>query len=211
MLGSIDANAGDTLLGWDTDQFNTDVKELTLAMVLDPARGRPRLRRLQFRRQAAPPSIDLEDLFHAHIGGMDAYALAFKIALKIRADSPSLTVADAVIQDTPFPDAHFRYVLADAWKAPYAGPSQPNIDNSTLKGKLMVGYQGWFRTPNDPTSEGWVHWGNMARKEFTTDMWPDTSAYPAAALDKAADVKTLSGKTGYLYSPAWPEIVQTPF
>jgi xylose isomerase len=33
MLGSIDANSGDTLLGWDTDQFNTDVKELTLAMV----------------------------------------------------------------------------------------------------------------------------------------------------------------------------------
>ena len=54
MLGSIDANTGDLLLGWDTDQFNTDVKELTLAMISHPAGRRPRHGRLQLRRQAAP-------------------------------------------------------------------------------------------------------------------------------------------------------------
>jgi xylose isomerase len=86
MLGSIDANAGDTLLGWDTDQFNTDVKELTLAMVSILRAGGLGSGGFNFDAKLRRPSIDLEDLFHAHIGGMDAYALAYKIALKIRAD-----------------------------------------------------------------------------------------------------------------------------
>ena len=86
MLGSIDANSGDTLLGWDTDQFNTDVKELTLAMVSILRAGGLTTGGFNFDAKLRRPSIDLEDLFHAHIGGMDAYTLAYKIALKIRAD-----------------------------------------------------------------------------------------------------------------------------
>jgi len=86
MLGSIDANSGDTLLGWDTDQFNTDVKELTLAMLSILRAGGLGSGGFNFDAKLRRPSIDLEDLFHAHIGGMDAYALAYKIALKIRAD-----------------------------------------------------------------------------------------------------------------------------
>ena len=86
MLGSIDANAGDTLLGWDTDQFNTDVKELTLAMVSILRAGGLGTGGFNFDAKLRRPSTDLEDLFHAHIGGMDAYALAYKLALKIRAD-----------------------------------------------------------------------------------------------------------------------------
>ena len=86
MLGSIDANAGDTLLGWDTDQFNTDVKELTLAMLSILRAGGLGSGGFNFDAKLRRPSIDLEDLFHAHIGGMDAYTLAYKIALKIRED-----------------------------------------------------------------------------------------------------------------------------
>ncbi len=86
MLGSIDANAGDTLLGWDTDQFNTDVRELTLAMVSILNAGGLGTGGFNFDAKLRRPSIDLEDLFHAHIGGMDAYALAFKIAHRIRAE-----------------------------------------------------------------------------------------------------------------------------
>jgi xylose isomerase len=86
MLGSIDANSGDTLLGWDTDQFNTDVKELTLAMVSILRAGGLGSGGFNFDAKLRRPTIDLEDLFHAHIGGMDAYALAYKIALKIRED-----------------------------------------------------------------------------------------------------------------------------
>ncbi len=86
MLGSIDANAGDELLGWDTDQFNTNVKELTLAMVSVLRAGGLGRGGLNFDAKLRRPSIDPEDLFHAHIGGMDAYALAFKFARRLLAD-----------------------------------------------------------------------------------------------------------------------------
>jgi xylose isomerase len=86
MLGSIDANAGDMLLGWDTDQFNTDVKELTLAMVSILKAGGLGMGGYNFDAKLRRQSIDVDDLFHAHIGGMDAYALAFKIARRILAD-----------------------------------------------------------------------------------------------------------------------------
>jgi xylose isomerase len=83
MLGSIDANSGDLLLGWDTDQFNTDVKELTLAMISILRAGGLGTGGFNFDAKLRRQSIDPEDLFHAHIGGMDAYALAFKLARKI--------------------------------------------------------------------------------------------------------------------------------
>ncbi len=86
MLGSIDANTGDLLLGWDTDQFNTDVKELTLAMVSILKAGGLGTGGFNFDAKLRRQSIDPEDLFHAHIGGMDAYALAFKIARRILAE-----------------------------------------------------------------------------------------------------------------------------
>jgi xylose isomerase len=86
MLGSIDANAGDPLLGWDTDQFNTDVKEITLAMVSVLRAGGLGRGGLNFDAKLRRPSVDPEDLFYAHIGGMDTYALAFKLARQILAD-----------------------------------------------------------------------------------------------------------------------------
>ncbi len=86
MLGSIDANTGNLLLGWDTDQFNTDVKELTLAMTSILKAGGLGTGGFNFDAKLRRPSIDAEDLFHAHIGGMDAYALAFKLARKILAE-----------------------------------------------------------------------------------------------------------------------------
>ncbi|HKB57104.1 MAG TPA: xylose isomerase [Lacunisphaera sp.] len=86
MLGSIDANTGDELLGWDTDQFNTNVKELTLAMLSILRAGGLGTGGFNFDAKLRRPSIDPEDLFHAHIGGMDACALAFKLARRILAD-----------------------------------------------------------------------------------------------------------------------------
>ena len=95
MLGSIDANSGDPLLGWDTDQFNTDVKELTLAMISILRAGGLGSGGFNFDAKLRRPSIDPADLFYAHIGGMDAYSLAFKTARKILADGKfSAFVAD---------------------------------------------------------------------------------------------------------------------
>ena len=86
MLGSIDANTGDTMLGWDTDQFSTDVKELTLAMYSILKAGGLGTGGFNFDAKLRRPSTDMDDLFHAHIGGMDAYALSFKLARQMLAD-----------------------------------------------------------------------------------------------------------------------------
>jgi xylose isomerase len=86
MLGSIDANQGDELLGWDTDQFPTDVKTTTLAMLSILKAGGIGRGGFNFDAKVRRPSIDTADLFHAHISGMDTYALAFKIAHRIRAE-----------------------------------------------------------------------------------------------------------------------------
>jgi xylose isomerase len=86
LLGSIDANTGDLLLGWDTDQFNTDARELTLAMVSILRAGGLGSGGFNFDAKLRRTSIDLDDLFHAHIGGFDTYALAFKIARRILAE-----------------------------------------------------------------------------------------------------------------------------
>jgi xylose isomerase len=86
LLGSIDANTGDLLLGWDTDQFNTDTRELTLAMVSILRAGGLGSGGFNFDAKLRRTSIDLDDLFHAHIGGFDTYALAFKIARRILAE-----------------------------------------------------------------------------------------------------------------------------
>jgi xylose isomerase len=74
------------LLGWDTDQFNTNVRELTLAMVSILRAGGLGTGGFNFDAKLRRPSIDPADLFHAHIGGMDAYALAFKLARRILAE-----------------------------------------------------------------------------------------------------------------------------
>lgn len=83
LLGSIDANTGDPLLGWDTDQFNTDVRELTLAMISIQRAGGLGRGGFNFDAKLRRASIDPEDLFHAHIGAMDAYALAHRLARRI--------------------------------------------------------------------------------------------------------------------------------
>jgi xylose isomerase len=86
MLGSVDANAGDPLLGWDTDQFNTDSKDLTLAWISILRAGGLGSGGFNFDAKLRRPSTDPEDLFYAHIGGMDAIALGFKVARRIIAD-----------------------------------------------------------------------------------------------------------------------------
>lgn len=85
-LGSVDANRGDLLLGWDTDQFPTDVYSTTLAMVIILKQGGLGKGGLNFDAKVRRSSIDPSDLFYAHIGGMDAFARGLKIAAAIRKD-----------------------------------------------------------------------------------------------------------------------------
>jgi xylose isomerase len=86
MLGSIDANRGDLLLGWDTDQFPTDLYLTTSSMLVILDQGGLAPGGVNFDAKVRRESFEPVDLFHAHIGGMDAFAQGLKIAAKIRKD-----------------------------------------------------------------------------------------------------------------------------
>src|SRR6185436_10871697 len=95
MLGSIDANRGDLLLGWDTDQFPTDYYLTTQCMLVILGQGGLTPGGVNFDAKVRRESFEPLDLFHAHIGAMDAFAQGLKIAASIRKDG---LLADVVKQ-----------------------------------------------------------------------------------------------------------------
>src|SRR5580698_5899247 len=89
MLGSIDANRGDYQNGWDTDQFPNNINEVTEAMLIILEGGGFQGGGINFDAKIRRNSTDREDLFHAHIGGIDTFARA-------------LLVADAILQKSEY-------------------------------------------------------------------------------------------------------------
>ena len=85
-LGSIDANTGDLLLGWDTDQFPTNIYLTTEIMLSILKMGGFVTGGTNFDAKVRRESFEPVDLFHAHVGGMDAFARGLKIASAIRKD-----------------------------------------------------------------------------------------------------------------------------
>src|SRR5210317_808509 len=83
MLGSIDANRGHYQNGWDTDQFPVNIYELTEAMLVFLRSGGLQGGGINFDAKIRRNSTDLEDLFHAHIGGADVFARALLTADKV--------------------------------------------------------------------------------------------------------------------------------
>jgi xylose isomerase len=86
MLGSVDANQGDPLLGWDTDEFPTDLYSTTLAMYEILKNGGLGKGGLNFDAKVRRPSFEDVDLFYAHIAGMDSFARGLKVAHKLLED-----------------------------------------------------------------------------------------------------------------------------
>jgi xylose isomerase len=86
IFGSIDANRGDPQLGWDTDQFPNDVAEAAQVMALILKAGGLGTGGFNFDAKLRRSSVDPEDLFHAHIGGMDTIARGLLIAEQMLAD-----------------------------------------------------------------------------------------------------------------------------
>ncbi|MCH7396602.1 xylose isomerase [Belliella sp. DSM 107340] len=104
MLGSIDANRGDYQNGWDTDQFAINLQELTESMLVILEGGGIDGGGVNFDAKIRRNSTDMEDLFHAHIGSMDAFAR-------------SLIIADEIIQKSDYKTLRKeRYASFDAGK-----------------------------------------------------------------------------------------------
>ncbi len=92
----------------------------------------------------------------------------------------------------------------EPWLHPYDGPSRSDVDATTLDGKVLCGYQGWFNTPCDGTTFGFTHWGQgLDRPEggrFTVDMWPDVSECAPDDLCEVPGLKLPDGSPARLYS-----------
>ena len=126
----------------------------------------------------------------------------------------SFSVAHVSIQNTPFGDATFQMALTKPWLTTYPTST---VDASTMVGRTVAGYQGWFSCPNDLNDQGWIHWS------YTTPLtipnlptWPDVSAYPAdsqyaGARCQADQQLTQSGKQAYVYSSNNPDVVAQHF
>lgn len=87
LLGSMDANRGDYQNGWDTDQFPNNVYELAEVMIVFLENGGLQGGGVNFDAKTRRNSTDLEDLFYAHIGGMDVFARALIVADKVLTNS----------------------------------------------------------------------------------------------------------------------------
>lgn len=129
ILGSVDANRGDLLLGWDTDQFPTDLYDTSLAMYIILRAGGFTTGGLNFDAHVRRQSIDNADLFYAHIGSMDAFARGLKIAARLIEDKP----LEKAIQD--------RYA---AWDSPFG--------KDVAAGKMdFAKLQAWILENGQPT------------------------------------------------------------
>ena len=104
LLGSMDANRGDYQNGWDTDQFPNDINELTEAMLVILEAGGFKGGGINFDAKIRRNSTDPEDLFYAHIGGMDVFARA-------------LITADCILQQSDYKKVRAdRYSSFDSGK-----------------------------------------------------------------------------------------------
>lgn len=78
------------------------------------------------------------------------------------------------------------------------------VDTTSLRGKVMCGYQGWFRCPGDAASMGWIHWSRdskrIATNLLTFEMWPDVSEYTAAERFAAPGFTHADGRPAELFS-----------
>jgi xylose isomerase len=129
IFGSIDANAGDDRLGWDVDRFPVSVEQMTLGLLEILRGGGFTTGGLNFDAKLRRPSIAREDLFHAHIGGMDTMARALLAAAAIREEG---VLDGAVAQrysgwDAPAAQAirTGSVTLADLHTAVLGDPSEP--------------------------------------------------------------------------------------
>ena len=97
----------------------------------------------------------------------------------------------------------------------YHGPRRSDIDAGSLVGKVLCGYQGWFRAPGDPAGGGWFHWSRDGRRiapdTLTFEMWPDMTEYTAEERYPASGFTYPDGSAASLFSSANGKTVERHF
>lgn len=100
-------------------------------------------------------------------------------------------------------------------EAPESIKPQQIIDASTMQHKVMCGYQGWFRCPEDAAGRRWRHWSRNAKRitpdSLTIDMWPEMSEYAVDQKYPADGFRYPNGKQAQLFSSADLKTVQLHF
>ncbi|MCB1078332.1 MAG: hypothetical protein KDM64_10950 [Verrucomicrobiae bacterium] len=119
-------------------------------------------------------------------------------------DPTKVAIADAV-----------QFLPIDPTPGPYTGPSVKGTDVSTLKGKVVCGYQGWFACEGDGLGMGWMHWARNPREPLgpgnvTVDLWPDVSELGPEER-YATGFKVGEGKPAEVYSSMNPATIHRHF
>ena len=125
-----------------------------------------------------------------------------------RIDTDGVPISVVVVSNEPFLESGLEWYDNPPWESPYAGPSRP-VESSTLAGKVIAGYQGWFNTPNDIEDKGWDHWGEPG--DWSVDQWPDPNDYDPTELFAVPGVTTQSGEQAYLFSSVDDSVVHRHF
>ncbi|QEH35536.1 hypothetical protein OJF2_40880 [Aquisphaera giovannonii] len=108
-------------------------------------------------------------------------------------------------------------VLAAPAMAQRTDPSPPyrHVDASTIDGKVLCGYQAWFRCPGDPDDRGWSHWSRDGRRiepgTLSVEMWPDMAAYGEDERYQAPGFTLPDGSPATLFSSANPKTILRHF
>jgi hypothetical protein len=89
------------------------------------------------------------------------------------------------------------------------------VDATTLRGKVMTGYQGWFRSAGDEANEGWRHWSRDSKRvtaeSLTVEMWPDMAEYGADERYAVPGFTHPDGSPAALFSSVHPKTVERHF
>src|SRR6516162_1931280 len=104
-----------------------------------------------------------------------------------------------------------------ALKKPTAldGSGRSEVSAKSLHGKVLCGYQGWFRCPGDPANRGWVHWSRDTKRitpeTLTFEMWPDLSEFSKEEKYPALGFRHRDGTQAFLFSSANERTVERHF
>jgi len=135
ILGSLDINRGDPLLGWDTDQFPVDLYSMTLAMYHVIQAGGLGQGGMNFDAKVRRQSFEPEDLLHAHIGGVDLCARAFLIAAKIHEEGRLAEIVTARYAGWDSPESQAMLAGKESLEAIATRSEVRNIDPKPRSGR----------------------------------------------------------------------------